>query len=132
MKTEKMTENVLDIDETGVNGKNLEIEENLIVGGALSLNSNCLPQLPLKERTKTRSDSLRLKEDGKKDCIRTYWMSIENNECFNEDMMVVTMEIPRKEQRILEVIEAKKKEVDILERYGTLEEVKDKGKEKNH
>ena len=43
---------------------------------------------------------------------------------------MITVEIPRKEHRKIEVIEAKKKKVDNLKRYGTYGEKPDEGKEK--
>ena len=82
------------------------------------------------EKRRTRLDSLRMKDDKKKDCVRTYWMSVGQNECFNDEVVVMTVEIPRKEHGKIEAIEAKNKEVDNLTRYGTFEEVPDEGKEK--
>ena len=55
-------------------------------------------------------------------------MKIENEECFN-DVTIYTVEVPVKEHKKPEVIEAKEKEIENLEKYGVFEEVEDTGKE---
>ena len=55
-------------------------------------------------------------------------MRVENTECFDE-MAFYTLEVPVEEHRRPEVIEAKEKEIENLEKYGVFEEVEDVGQE---
>ena len=59
-----------------------------------------------------------------------YWMSIERNEYFGDEVAVMVVKIPRKEHNKPEVIEAKEKEMNNIEKYGTFEEVPDRGERK--
>ena len=43
-----------------------------------------------------------------RDKISTFWMKVENTECF-DDVAIYTVEVPTKEHRRPEVIEAKEK-----------------------
>ena len=53
---------------------------------------------------------------------------MENSECFDE-MTIYTVEVPVREHKKLEVIEAKHKEIENLEKYGVFEEVEDEGQD---
>ena len=53
-----------------------------------------------------------------------FWMRLENTVCFNE-MAIYNVQVPVKEHRIPEVIEAKEKDIENLEKCGVLEEVED-------
>ena len=55
-------------------------------------------------------------------------MQIKNLECFDE-MEIYTVEVPVREHKKPEVIEAKNKEIENLEKYGVFEEVEDEGQE---
>ena len=55
-------------------------------------------------------------------------MKVENAECF-DDVAIYTAEVPKKEHRRPEVIEAKEKEIENLEKYGVFEEVEHEGQE---
>ena len=64
----------------------------------------------------------------RKDEISTFWMKIENAECFDE-IAIYTVEVPVREHKKPEVIEAKQREIENLEKYGVFEEVEDVGQE---
>ena len=51
------------------------------------------------------------------DEISTFWMKVENTECFDE-YAIYTVEVPVKEHNKPEVIEAKQREIESLEKYG--------------
>ena len=54
--------------------------------------------------------------------ISTFWMQVQNSECFN-DIAIYTLEVPVREHKKPDVIEAKHKEIENLEKYGVFEEV---------
>ena len=60
--------------------------------------------------------------------ISTYWLQMENSECFDE-VAIYTVEVPMRKHEKPEVIEAKAKEIENLEKYGVFEKVKDEGQE---
>ena len=62
------------------------------------------------------------------DKISTFWMKIENAEYF-DDVAIYTVEVLVKEHKRPEVIEAKEKEIENLEKYGVFEEVEDNEQE---
>ena len=66
----------------------------------------------------------------KKRSIGTYWSNIERNECLDKESTVFAVEVPKKEHGKLEVLEAKKKEMENLHKFGTFVKVKDEGREK--
>ena len=68
-------------------------------------------------------------KEVERDRIASYWMKVENMECF-EETAVFTVEAPVSEHRRSEVIEAKEKEVENLKKYGVFEEVEDMGQER--
>ena len=55
-------------------------------------------------------------------------MKVENTECF-DDISIYTVEVPVREHKTPEVIEAKQKEIENLEKYEVFEEVKYEGQE---
>ena len=55
-------------------------------------------------------------------------MQMDNDECFDE-VAIHTVEMPVREHMKPEVIEAKAKEIENLEKYGVFEEVKYEGQE---
>ena len=55
-------------------------------------------------------------------------MKVENTECF-DDILIYTVEVPVREHKTPEVIEAKQKEIENLEKYEVFEEVKYEGQE---
>ena len=63
------------------------------------------------------------REEMRKEEISTFWMQMENSECFDE-MIIYTVEVPVREHQKPEVIE---KEIENLEKYGVFEEVKGEG-----
>ena len=69
------------------------------------------------------------REEMKKDEIATFWLKLENEECY-EDITIYTVEVPVKEHKRPEVIEAKQREIENLEKYGVFEEVEDVGQER--
>ena len=64
----------------------------------------------------------------RRDEVATFWMKIENEECF-EDIAIYTVEVPVREHRRPEVSEAKQREIENLEKYGVFEEVEDEGQD---
>ena len=65
----------------------------------------------------------------KRDEVSTFWMQVENLECFDE-LTIFTVEVPVKEHKKPEVIEAKQKEIENLEKYGVFEEVGYEGQDR--
>ena len=55
-------------------------------------------------------------------------MRVENTKCFDE-VAIYTVEVPVREHKRPEVIEAKEREVENLEKYGVFEEVADIGQD---
>ena len=68
------------------------------------------------------------RKEMRREEISTFWMQVENSECFDE-MAIYTVEVPVREHKKPEVIEAKNKEIENLEKYGVFEEVEDEGQE---
>ena len=66
------------------------------------------------------------KRESERDKIAIFWMKIENTKCF-DDVAIYTVEVPVKEHKRPEVIEAKDKEIGNLEKYGVFEEVENEG-----
>ena len=81
------------------------------------------------EKRVTRSEAKLLREK-ETDSVGAYWMAVEKSECFDNEVAVLVVEIQNKDHGMPEVVEAKKKEIENLERYGTFEEVKDEGQER--
>ena len=68
------------------------------------------------------------RRDLEREQIATFWMKLENNECF-DDISIYKVEVPVREHKMPEVIEAKQKEIENLEKYEVFEEVKYEGQE---
>ena len=98
-----------------------EKEANQAVEDEMISKSNSLPQL---NKRKTRLESM------KEDSVGTFWMSMERNECFDSEATIFAVEVPKREHGLPEVIKAKEKEIENLEKYGTFVETIDEGKEK--
>ena len=76
----------------------------------------------------TRSMTDIERRDLDREQISTFWLKVENTECF-DDISIYTVEVLVKEHKMPEVIEAKEKEIENLEKYGVFEEVQDVGQE---
>ena len=68
------------------------------------------------------------RKEIRRDEISNFWMQVENSECFDE-ITIYTVEVPVREHKSPEVIDAKQKEIENLEKYGVFEEVEDEGQE---
>lgn len=69
------------------------------------------------ERRITRSMMDVEKRELERDKISTFWMKIENTKCF-DDVTIYTVDVPVIEHKRPELIEAKDKEIENLEKYG--------------
>ena len=76
----------------------------------------------------TRSMTDAKRKEMRRDEISTFWMQVENSECFDE-IVIYTVEVPVREHKLPEVIDAKQKEIENLEKYGVFEEIEDEGQE---
>ena len=74
------------------------------------------------KRMRTQS----MDKDLQLDNVSTFWMKVENNECF-DDIAIYNVEILTKDQNTPEVKEAKQKELQNLFKYDVFEEVDDVG-----
>ena len=82
------------------------------------------------ERMRTRSmERDRKKKWLEEDSISTFWLKMENNECY-DDFAVYAVKFPIKEHKTIEVIEAKEKELQNLFNYDVFKEVEDTGQER--
>ena len=70
-------------------------------------------------RRQTRSMKAVEKRKLERDQISTFWLSIENTECY-DDCAVYTVEVPAVEHKKVEVIEAKEKEYDNFDKIWSL------------
>ena len=57
------------------------------------------------------------RQELERDQIATFWMKLDNHECYG-DIAVYTVEVPVREHKTPEVIEAKENEIKNLEKYG--------------
>ena len=80
------------------------------------------------EKWKTQSMTAMETRELERDRISTFWMRMENTECY-DDIAVYTVEVPVREHKKVEVIEAKDKELENLMKYNVFEEVNDEGQE---
>ena len=69
-------------------------------------------------------------EELKKDTIGTFWMTVGQNECFQEEITSYVVELPSNKQNTPEVREAKRVELKNLQDYETFEEVEDCGQDR--
>ena len=65
-------------------------------------------------------------EEKNKDTVGAYYLRAEN-ECFDREESVYVVEVPVKEHKSPEVIEAKDRELQNLKDYETFYEVEDTG-----
>ena len=79
-------------------------------------------------KIRTRSVTRKLEEKNK-DTVGAYYLRAEN-ECFDREESVYVVEVPVKEHKSPEVIEAKGKELENLKDYETFYEVEDTGQER--
>merc|ERR1712030_155806 len=93
-----------------------------------NLNSEEIKELQA-SRMRTRSMTAAERRELERDQTATFWLQVENTECF-DDLTVFAVEVPTKEHRKPEVIEAKDRELENLEKYQVFEEVEDTGQEK--
>ena len=77
---------------------------------------------------KTLSDDDLIEKE--KDSVGTYWMRVENNECYDEEITSFVVELPVHQHSKPEVIAAKETELKNLEDYETFEEVSDIGQDR--
>merc|ERR1712105_393602 len=68
------------------------------------------------------------KRELERDQTATFWLQMENTECF-DDIAIFAVEVPAKEHKKPEVMEAKDRELENLEKYDVFEEVEDIGQE---
>merc|ERR1712030_13939 len=80
------------------------------------------------ERRQTRSMTAAERREMTRDQTAAFWLQMENTECFN-DIAVFAVEVPAKEHKRAEVLEAKDREIENLDRYEVFEEVDDIGQE---
>ena len=80
------------------------------------------------ERRKIRSMDKEKNKEMERDIVSTFWLKIENNECYN-DIAVYAVEVLVKEHKRKEVLEAKEKEIQNLFNYNVFEEVEDNGQD---
>merc|ERR1712074_305431 len=78
---------------------------------------------------RTRSMTAVERRELERDQTATFWLQMENTECFDE-LAVFAVEVPTKEHKKPEVIEAKDRELENLEKYEVFEEVEDTGQER--
>ena len=83
-----------------------------------------------KFRRSIDSEDIEEKEEMKKDTIGTYWMLVENNECYNDEITTYVVELPVSQHNTPEVHAAKAIEIQNLNDYETFEEVEDCGQER--
>merc|ERR1712030_23632 len=93
-----------------------------------NLNSEEIKELQA-SRMRMRSMTAVERRELERDQTATFWLQVENTECF-DDLTVFAVEVPTKEHRKPEVIEAKDRELENLEKYQVFEEVEDTGQEK--
>ena len=68
------------------------------------------------------------RQDLDKEQISTFWLKVKNTECF-DDISIYKVEVPVREHKMPEVIEAKQKDIENLEMYEVFEEAKYEGQE---
>ena len=68
--------------------------------------------------------------DVEKDTVGSFWMLVENNECYNYEITSYVVELPSHQHKKPEVIDAKQIELKNLQDYETYEEVEDTGQDR--
>ena len=79
---------------------------------------------------RSRTSSMdRLAEDKKQQYAEkeSFYTRAEYYECFDDDLSVYVVEIPTKEHCRLDVVQAKEKEMNNLQSFGTYEEIENEG-----
>merc|ERR1712237_194532 len=105
-----------------------EDEETLDEFGE-NMDSEAIKELEASQRQrKTRSMTAMERRELERDQTATFWLQMENTECF-DDMAIFAVEVPTKEHKKPEVMEAKDKELENLEKYDVFEEIEDTGQE---
>merc|ERR1711905_65956 len=92
-----------------------------------NLDSNDIRELEA-ERRQTRSRTAVERRELTRDQTAAFWLQMENTECY-DDIAVFAVEVPSKEHKRPEVLEAKDREIENLEKYEVFEEVDDIGQE---
>merc|ERR1712105_327078 len=87
------------------------------------LDSNDIKELEA-ERRVTRSRTAIERRELTRDQTAAFWLQMENTECY-DDIAVFAVEVPAKEHKRPEVLEAKDREIENLEKYEVFEEVDD-------
>ena len=85
-------------------------------------------EIPEENRVRTRSETIRREKSS--DIVGAFYLRAENEECFKEEITVHVVEVPVKDHKKPEVVEAKGKEIQNLKDYDTFEEVEDEGQER--
>ena len=80
------------------------------------------------EGMRTRSMNRARRNELERDNISTFWLQLENSECY-DDVAIYAVEVPVKEHKNIEVIEARNKELENLFNYDVFEEVDDLGQD---
>ena len=104
-------------DETEGNVTKVRFEEMDSEGSEDEIEKQDLEEV-CKRVTRLMTDA-KIKE-MRRDEISTFWMQVENSECFDE-LTIFTVEVPVREHKKSEVIKAKLKEMENLEKYGVFE-----------
>ena len=81
-------------------------------------------------RRKNKDQTAHASFTDDKDCVAAFLLHVEHSECLEEEVTNYMVEVPRKDHKIPEVVEAKRKEMENLVTYDTFEEVKDEGQER--
>merc|ERR1712030_141285 len=78
---------------------------------------------------RTRSMTAVERRELERDQTATFWLQVDNTECF-DDVTVYAVEVPASEHKAPEVVEAKERELENLNKYDVFEEVEDSGQER--
>ena len=97
---------------------------------SVNFNDKDITEKELEEpkKQKTRSMTVMETRELERDRISTFWMRMENTECY-DDIVIYTVEVPVREHKKVEVIEAKDKELENLMKYNVFDEVNNEGQE---
>merc|ERR1712030_121308 len=80
-------------------------------------------------RRRTRSLTAVERRELERDKTSTFWLQVDNTECF-DDVTVYAVEVPVSEHKAPEVVEAKERELENLNKYEVFEEIEDCGQER--
>merc|ERR1712030_114312 len=94
-----------------------------------NLDSEAIEELEASQKQRqTRSIASLEQRELERDQVATFWLQMENTECF-DDLAIYAVEVPTKEHKRPEVMEAKDKELENLEKYEVFEEIEDTGQD---